>query len=199
MIAAFGRYWRSHRGSEVLGLMIAIAGIARLWPLRSHDRWEAIVPVVTLVPLACSCLIAVSLHEPLHELERCAPARPAWYRFTFVLSLHAGAVTAFVGIAGSADVALALSRNLVGFGGLACLAATALGTRISWALPLLYGFIIYFSDAARSPDVFPNTLIAWPFAQPQNLLALTVCGVLALGIMLAVWRGPRLPALGAAS
>ncbi|GIW04991.1 MAG: hypothetical protein KatS3mg059_1611 [Thermomicrobiales bacterium] len=78
MIAAFGRYWRSHRGSEALGLMIAIAGLVRLWPLRSFNQWEALLPVVTLAPLACACLIAACLHEPLHELERCAPARPAW-------------------------------------------------------------------------------------------------------------------------
>ena len=197
MISAFGRYWRSHRGSTVLGVMIAISGTVRLWPLRSHDRWESLTPVITLVPLAGACLIAACLHEPLHELERCAPARPAWYRLVLVLSLLGGAVAAFASMAESAEIALALSRNMLGFCGLACLAATTFGARMSWAPPLLYTILTYLSDVARSPDVFPSTLIAWPFARPHNLVALCVSVILALGIVLVVWKGPRLPPAGA--
>ena len=159
------------------GMPLALVGVLALCGLGAWagvwlaarpdlDDTTARVPVVVALAVAVAVMIASTLHSGADEIERTTPRRWAAWR-----GIHAGG-GALLGLALLTPVLPAatygqasLLRNTAGLLGLALLAATAVGPRLAWVLPLGYPATVYLSAGGLRTDHGRPT---WAFMLQQQ-------------------------------
>jgi len=167
-------FLRSRRAGE--GIAAVAAVVAGTW------IWGRLGPAPDLLligaPLAVAVLIGSSTAPPFAELEATIGRRLPLLRL-----LHAGGtlllgtLTLFL-----ADHTWVLSRNAIGFTGLALLSSRFLGAGMAWVVPFAYSALAVLSD--------PGTLWNWPRqAAGDHFSAILALALATAGLALISWDG----------
>ena len=150
------------------------------------DDTTARVPVVVALAVAVAVAIASTLYSCADEVERTTPRRWAIWR-----GVHAsgGAVLGLTLLAPVLPAATygqtSLLRNLAGLLGLALLAATVVGPRLAWALPLGYAATVYLSAGGLRTD---DGRAVWAFVlQEQGSFTASATALTLLTVGVLTW------------
>jgi hypothetical protein len=184
-----GLYLRSRGVPYSLPGLLALLGLTAAAAERPLTRTLALLLGAALAAI----LLAGGFHSPQPELETASPLRwPAWRAAHIatgltVCAVPLAAVMAIPDQAGALPAAMV--RNVLGFTGLALLAALAAGARLSWTLPLGYALISWRLPHTTSPAV---RIWHWPELPSHNLLAWAAALTLAAaGAALLTIQGPK--------
>lgn len=173
----------------------ALLGLAALLSLVALAGWEVAwlarvqAQVLVFATMLAAVLVGGGLGSPSPELDATAPL-PWWrWRATHALTglLSSGAALAAVGYyTGGAALAFVAIRNVLGFGGLAAIAAVAVGAGLSWSLPLTYALVVQlpisfsvWAQILRWPMLHGDTEMSWWPALglcAVGLVVLSACG-----------------------
>ena len=191
-------YMRSRVTGPVVVCIGGVALIAWLWsrtylqvPVGQGNE-SASVPLLFFIPLASAAVIGVSAGSPFGEVEHVASRSLPALRFCHLLGLLTWATTTLVLAAHGWEqphVELVLTRNLLGFAGIALLGGCVFGCSLSWVLPFAFAALAF-----RLGMPAPNAvaLWAWPLQPPENGVALAVALLLgAAGLSLISLYGGR--------
>ncbi|MEI2774523.1 MAG: hypothetical protein V9G19_00835 [Tetrasphaera sp.] len=182
-------------GVALAGGVIALSWWAASW-LASQPQFDgprARVPVVAAAPLALAMLLAARLGSPDVALDRTSPR--AWWRLRLAGVLSWAAVTAVgLGVGLRAEPAAygagAVVRNILGYAGLACLAAGVVGAGLAWAPGFVLGSVLYL--AAPHPVPPAAAWWAWPMAPGGwDGSWVSATGLFVIGVGWYAARGPR--------
>lgn len=195
-------YLRSRRVGYALALLTLVAVATRVALWFGGGAEEIVGMTLVLMPLAAAVVISTGARAPFGESEQTASYPLPMLRLGHLLALLAWAalglalgavlsppstVTGF----GSAElviqpssVAWWLARNLLGFAGLALLAARWVGSGRAWTVALLHA-ILTVMFLLQSP-------FGWPLRPVSDPQAITVaCVLLAGGLAVIVRNGAR--------
>jgi len=145
--------------------------------------------VLVFVPLAAALVIGVGAYGPFGEVERTASRSLSPLRFGHlaVLVLWAAATLSLLALSWDGGN-LVFMRNLAGFTGMALIASSLTGARLSWAPPFAYGVMAYWVGmAAAEPKLW-----AWPMRPADDgwSIAIAAC-LLLLGVSVAALGAAR--------
>lgn len=190
-------YGRSREWGSILGGLFVLASVAwwaAQW-LLTFQGWEppSRVPVTAAAPLLAATLVSRALDSPDVDLDRTSPLPWPTVRAGHVLAWTAICVV-LLGVTVTASPltfgSSALVRNVLGYVGLTCLAAVALGARLAWLPGLVLGFTLYLA-APRTPSSFDRWW-AWPMQDGGWDGSWVVAGGLFLaGLALYAHHGPK--------
>ncbi|MDP9475579.1 MAG: hypothetical protein M3R38_07790 [Actinomycetota bacterium] len=152
-----------YAGSRLAGYALAVLALLALvsWAaLGLLSRPFAVpgvvlVPVLVFAPLAAACVVVAGASSPFGETERTASYGLPALRFVHLAGLLACAVLALLVAAlawGPNHGGWMLARNLLGFAGLALLAARAVGGRLSWTAPFVFVTVAAFMGRAETRE-----------------------------------------------
>ena len=146
--------------------------------------WAVIVPVMSAV------VIGTTVHTPVSVLEdgtsRHLPALRAAHLATLLALSMVVSGPASIALTGAITAPAAL-RNLLGFAGLALIAAYAVGSSYAWCLPLAVALSAVIAGTSQDGGI---RLWAWPIQTNYDLRAwLIALGLLAIGSLLIIVRG----------
>lgn len=144
-----GLYLRSRRAGHASAGIACVAllawAVGRAILAQPTVIVEYLSPVLVFAALLVACLVAAGTGSPFGEAERTASRSLPALRFGHLAGLLAWAALSFLLVAllwGRGSAALVLLRDLAGLSGLALLTARALGSRLSWTLPVAFVVII---------------------------------------------------------
>lgn len=195
-----GLYGRSRGWTTVLvslALLTLTSWWLAAWLGTFQGFWypEARAPVTAAAPLLASIVIGRALDSPDVDLDRSSPVHWPTLRGGHVLAWTAvcGVLLALTATTEPLTFgSVALVRNVLGYVGLTCLAAVALGAPLAWLPGLVLGFTLYLA-APRIPSSFDRWW-AWPMQDGGWDGSWVVAGGLFLvGLALYALRGPRRP------
>jgi len=176
-------YLRS-RQAPMAVLAVALVTVCSYVFLRWYDdEAEALHVALILGPLAAACVVGAGVHSPFGEVERATSFPLARLRSAHLGGLLVGGAVALAIVVArwqEQDAPLAMARNVAGLGGLALLAASIVGARLSWVAPMVLGMATLFAPVAATP------WWAWPAMSGGRDAAWVVAIVLLLvGLSLA--------------
>jgi hypothetical protein len=177
-------YLRSRQAGRAVAVLAAIALTTWLWALwtGAETITSALLPLA--MPLAAAAVIGTGAGSPFGESETTAshPLAPPRAGHPAGLLGLAALVLALAALHWSvADGGWLLVRNLAGFTGLSLLTARALGSGLSWTVPLAYAVL---SLVARQSAQLPAW--AWPARGATDRgAALIAAALLIAGLVLA--------------
>ncbi len=191
-------YVKSRRTGHAAMALSVVAGLAWVWanamlrvPTLGGNE-QIYIPVLFLTPLVSASAIGVAAYSPFGEAEGTASRSMPTLRLGHLVGLLAAALAtlAMAALDWRQEWAeLILARNLAGFAGLALMAGTIVGSRLSWVVPLVYG-IAAFRLGAIAPGRF--AWWAWPIRPIGDELAAGVAiGLLATGLAAYALLGTR--------
>lgn len=178
------------------GVPRAVLGFAALLALVALAGWHAEglprffhARVLIFTTMLTAVLVGCGLGSPSPELDAAAPL--PWWRWRLIHALtglfSSAAALATVGYyTGGAAFAPVAVRNVLGFGGLAALAAVVVGAGLSWTLPLAYALVVQialhastWAAVVRWPMLAGDAALSWWPALglcAVGLVVLSVCG-----------------------
>jgi hypothetical protein len=187
-------YSRSRRIEITLASVALLAVIMFLFgtlPMASFGarQIDVTVPLFTIIPLLCACVITVPLNHPFGELEQLSGYPIARLRIThllFVLSVTILLLSFSLPPQTSSDTYLVVIRNLIGYTGLATLGVWLVGNRLSWLFPFTVFWVTRLNGLVAQGN---NNLVwadwAWAFLPGTDLIAFfqaLVLGIVGIGI-----------------
>lgn len=192
-------YLRSRLSGHAAACLAGVAALAWLWVRLTGngpdagDAKEAAMGLSLLVmPLAAAVVVGVSTRSPFGDTERTAArSLPALRLGHLALLLALGAASLAL-VATPWPVPRAewqMARNVLGFSGLAFLAARAIGAGISWVFPLAYGALALMVGVPADGPARPWAWAMQPGGHRQG--AMLACSLLLLGLLLVVATGAR--------
>lgn len=195
-------YLRSRRWGAALLWMLVVAVAAWLAGdgtvrLPSAPATQSLsVPVLALMPALATFAIGLTGFSPWGDLEGAAGRSLPGLRAAHVLTLMLwGFLTLWPAAArvGLSAAEWAMVRNVIGFGGLACLGARLTGHSLSWLPTLLFIWILGAYGMAAGAGGLGWAWWAWPLRPGTDplatLLALATGGVGVLAWCLLRERG----------
>ncbi len=179
----FSLYLRGRRAGYAAGSILLVAVMAGL-ALALSDS-DIIPLIVMLMPVAVAAIIGLSTSTPFGQLEQTVSYPLAALRLGHLGGLVLVALLALIGATIGTTASenwLALARNILGYAGLALIAATLLEPAYSWSVPVVYGIAVLVAGSEK--------LWAWPL-QPagDGPAAALAAGLLAVGLALVALRG----------
>ncbi len=144
-------------------------------------------PVLVFASLLAACLIAVGASSPFGDAERTASRSLPALRFGHLGGLLVWAALCFLLVTllwGRGSAALVLLRDLAGLSGLALLAAGALGSRLSWTLPVAFVAVIpLVGDGSGDSRWAWWAWVDQPAGEPTSWALAVVLFVLGFGLV----------------
>lgn len=170
-------YWRSRLIGRAVGLLTTVAGTTWLWHTLTEHGGLSRTVLLTFPPLTAGLIIAASAYSPFGDLEqtasRCLPALRLGH--LSILLVGSGLAFAVATSAGSADgLAWPVVRNLMGYAGLALLAARLCGGAGAWAAPLAYGGFVLVAGDWGGPWTWPTQAASSSVASVVAVVLLSV-------------------------
>lgn len=175
----------------MLGLLEWILGSASV--KLSHDN-SLSVPWAVIIPIAAATVVGTASRSAVTQLElgttrSLHTLRAAHLALILAVTIAATALGS-AGLAGDISAPAAI-RNLLGFTGLALLAAALLGANLAWTAPVALGLAALTAGAAGGKPY----AWAWPIHyNNDSAAALTAAFLFILGALALVYRGAREPA-----
>lgn len=157
---------RAVLGFAALLTAVALAGWDTEWL-----SWSFHAKVLIFATMLTAVLVGGGLGSPSPELDAAAPL--PWWRWRLIHALtgllSCAAALATVGYyTGGAAFAPVAIRNVLGFGGLAALAAVVVGAGLSWTLPLAYVLVVQpplsfslWAQVVRWPMLAGDAALSW--------------------------------------
>ena len=187
----------------VLSFLALASWATTWWAIRrpEHDVTDgALIPILAFATLAAACLVVATARSPFGDAELTVayplpPLRLGHLAGLLLLSASTLAAALLLFDLEGAWLAyplLALLRNLVGFTGLALLAALVVGARLSWIVPLTFDALAYLT-ARLSEDTYAQW--AWHLQSGRDELSWVVAlALLIAGLSVVCLYGARDPA-----
>ena len=156
--------------------------LARPWVIPEMS----LIPVLLFASLTASCIVGVSTRNPFGEVEQ-----TSGYPLPLLRLLHLGSLLACACVlllmvsSGSnlSDFGMYMVRNALGLSGISLLASWALGSGLSWTLPLAYVAAVQLTGQDMNGEW---AFWAWPAHTAMgvwaNVVAITL---LTLGVFIA--------------
>jgi hypothetical protein len=183
----FSLYAKSRRLERAILFLLAIWVFGVVWQLLVMRITE--VRLVTdsnestlhaiFVPLFISCVISSSTISRFVELEVHAANPLVLHRLSHIGLLLVIALSLSLSIARVFDLSWSLTRNTLGYSGLALLCVVAFGGRIAWVIPLVFTMASWFAGASSNGIVSSRAAWAWSFQPPDAPLSTLVAFLLA--------------------
>lgn len=173
-------YLRSRRWAAALLWMLPVAVAAWLlgdgtMRLPGAPTTQSLsVPVLALMPALATFAIGLSGFSPWGELEGAASRSLPKLRAAHALGLMLWACLTLwpaAGRVGLIGAEWALVRNVIGFGGLACVGARLIGHSLSWIPTLLFIWILGAYGMVSAPDQLGWAWWAWPLRPATDPVA----------------------------
>lgn len=174
-------FLRGRRAGYAVATILLVAMAAGL-ALGLSDARTLTTLIVTMAPGAVAAIVGLSTATPFGELEQTASERLAMLRLGHLGALIICGALAFAAVYGGAMAAeswLVAVRNMLGYTGLALIAARLLGPTHSWLAPVLCGVLVI---AIRGEGLW-----AWSLEPAGDTWAALVAGgllVVGLGLVL---------------
>ena len=185
-----GLYLRSRLAGHVAAYLLGVGLLGWL----ATRLFQALVPMLVVLPVAAACLVGLSARSPFGEVETTTSRPLPLLRFGHLAGLLAyGAVALSFAtpLWGMDQVDWLLARNLLGFAGLSLLSARVLGSGLSWMPPFAYGSIVLIAGRDIKGEW---TRWAWPTQPVEDVPSAFVAGVLLIaGFAIACLTEAREP------
>lgn len=183
-------YLRSRLTGWALACLVVYALVAWYLAARIIHPDGGLRPGFWLIvaPLLPAVVIAASLRSPFGDTEQTASRSVPLLRAGHLIGLLICGGLALYGTTpnpASADLTWGLTRNLIGYTGLALLGSRLLGSGIAWAVPLGYAAVALLLDS--------GSRFGWPSRLEIDRWSVAVALVLfVLGSLAVILRGTRI-------
>ena len=154
-----GLYARSRLAGYALAVLALVALVSWAAALGLVSRpfavpEVALVPVLVFAPLAAACVVVACASSPFGETELTASYGLPALRLGHLAGLLTCAALALLAAVawGPGHGGWMLARNLLGFAGLALLAARVVGARMSWIVPFAFVTVATFVGRAEARE-----------------------------------------------